>query len=85
MKNLEERYLYSFTLSTINEPRIYTGSQNSKTEVGKLEYNFLLLKRKRFYCLLNRAVPLSQSQPRRNIWEGAKGLCCPCQRMAVPE
>lgn len=54
--NSEERHLYSFTLSTINEAQNlafhYSGFQNSKNRgVGKLGFNFLLLKRRDFIVL----------------------------------
>jgi len=45
-----------------------------KTEVGTLGFNFLLLKRKGFYCTLNRIVSLSQPQPRKNpLGRGPRG------------
>lgn len=59
----EEKHLYFFPLNIINEAQNlafhYSGLQDSKTEVGKLGFNFPLLKRKGFYCALNTVVPLN--------------------------
>lgn len=79
MKSSEERYLYSFTLGTINKAQNlafhYSGFQISKTEGGKLGFNFLPHKGKGFYYALKRVIPPHQSQPGGNPFEMGPRRC----------